>query len=739
MSHKDLDKLLEKAQNLAVDNSHEYVKLEHLVATLLQEDTIRDMLTSLGADVPTIEARLTSMLAALPTTTYHEPMPTPTLKRVLKRTITQDFLSNKSNFNAEGLLVAVLSETDAPVRALLESHTIDSERVLEYIKEKSSTEDGGDVLPLDEFCRNLNTSAKDGLIDPVIGRDVEIATMIETLARRRKNNVMLLGKEGVGKTAIAEGLARNIVNGTVPDVLDGKEVYCLEVATLLAGTKYRGEFEDRLKKILSDIEKRGNVILFVDEIHTLMGAGGGTNGAVDASNLLKPLLAKGALSCVGATTYDECAKHIDTDRAFIRRFKKIDVEPPSKEETLLIIQGLAPYYEEHHGVTYDDGVMEAIVNLSDRYIKGRFFPDKAIDVLDECATKSKLMKEASVSMDRVLESVSNTCRMPKEMIDLDDNAALSILDTRIKSKVFGQDSAIDKVVEAITLSKAGLREPNKPISSFLFVGPTGTGKTFICKQTADILGIELVKFDMSEYQESHSVAKFIGAPPGYAGYGEGEAGSGQLISEVEKHPNCVLLLDEIEKAHPKVLTVLLQIMEDGVLTSGAGKKVDFSNTIMVMTSNLGAADAEKNSMGFGVATGESKIAEAVKKQLSPEFRNRIDHTIEFNKLGDLEVEKIAINLVKESNVLLEDKDIEIVATAKAIKWLAKNGVNKQFGARPMKRLYEANVKVKVAKALVNGTLKVGGKVTVNEKDDELTIACTMPRKAKAVVADTEEE
>ena len=736
MSQENFDKILAQAQQVAEDNSHEYVKLEHIMITLLQEEKIQSIFEALGANVALIEKELQILLSLIPQISYYmKAEPTPKVKRVLKRAVTQLMFSGKKGLDADGLLVSILAEPDNHVITLLAKNSVTKDNVMEYLKQRDK-KDSGEESPLDEFCRNLNKEAADNRIDPVIGRETEVATIVKTLGRRRKNNIILVGKEGVGKTAIAEGLARKIVDKEVPDILDDKEVYCMDVASLLAGTKYRGEFEDRLKNILADIEKRGNVILFVDEIHTLMGAGGGSNGAVDASNLLKPLLAKGALSCVGATTYDEFSSHIEKDRAFMRRFKKLDIEPPSKEDTLLILNGLKKYYEEFHGVTFDDGTLDLAVNLADRYIKTRFFPDKAIDVIDEAATQAKLMKDPSVTKDTILAEVSSISKIPVEMIDLDDNKALETLDTKVKSKVFGQDKAIDLMTDAIALSKAGLREANKPIGSFLFVGPTGTGKTFLCKQMAATLGVELVKFDMSEYQEEHSVSKLIGAPPGYVGHAEGEAGAGQLISEIDKNPNCLLLMDEIEKASPRVTNVLLQAMEDGVLTGGTGKKVDFSNVIIVMTSNLGAAEAEKSSIGFKNTTNEGKINEAVKTFFTPEFRNRIDYTIEFEKLGVSEMQMIVNNAIIELNTLLEEKDLTATATVKAVEWLTEKGYDPTMGARPFKRLFQNTVKQPISKLILFGKMKPGSNITINIVGDELVVKAETRKKAIAKTTET---
>lgn len=726
MTAKNFNKVVDDAIKFAKSNYHEYLLIDHLAWALLDDPDIQALLTNLGAQHTAIKAGITNHLAnnqivTLLPSQYTQDMPVQTkhVERVLKRAMTQKLLSGSKEVTTDCILMSILCENKNAALTVLDHHGVTREVVVKYLKKGAKRSGKRGASTLEEYCRNLNESCKDGKVDPVIGRETEVQDMIEVIARRKKNNVILVGKEGVGKTALAEGLAKQIVDGLVPAVISDKVVYSLDIGSMLAGTKFRGEFEERLKNVLGEIKEMGNVILFIDEIHMIMGAGASGGGTIDASNMMKPMLANGEMTCIGATTYDEFSSHLDKDRALMRRFQKIDVNPPSVADTKRILQGVAKYYEEFHGVTYEPGALDSCVDLSERYIKARFLPDKAIDVMDFAGAKAKLDGLPTVSTDTVLGRVAKLSKMPLEMIDLKENDVLRTLDTKVKNKVFGQDSAVDLIVEAVGLSKSGLREGNKPIGSFLFVGPTGTGKTFLCKTLAANMGIQLVKFDMSEYQESHSVSRLVGAPPGYVGHGEGEAGSGQLISEIEKNPNCILLLDEIEKAHPQVLTVLLQVMEDGILTSSTGKKVDFSNVVLIMTSNLGAADAEKRSIGINNDVGESRIMEAVKRQLTPEFRNRLDHIVEFKKLTMHEMTAIVENAIVGLNETVATKNIVVTVNIAARKWLAENGYEPSMGARPFKRLFDNEVKKPISREILFGGLMGGGTVTISVSNDKL--------------------
>jgi ATP-dependent Clp protease ATP-binding subunit ClpA len=543
-----------------------------------------------------------------------------------------------------------------------------------------------------------------------------------------------VGHPGVGKTALAEGLAKKIVDGEVPDALAAKEVYSLDISALLAGTKYRGDFEERLKKVLKGIEKKGNVILFIDEIHMIMGAGSASQGSMDAGNILKPMLAKGKLRCMGATTYDEYETHFEKDKALKRRFHKYDVDEPSVKDTKRILKGLKKYYEKFHGVTYDKGTLDVATDLSERYMKNKFRPDKAIDIMDLAGAKAKLANVETVDMNYILQTVSKLAKIPMDMIDIKENDAIATLDSKIKDKVYGQDEAIETLVDAIILSKSGIREPNKPIGSYILLGPTGVGKTYVTKQLAKILGVKLVRFDMSEYMEKHTASKLIGAPPGYVGHGEGEAGSGQLISEVENNPNCVLLLDEIEKAHPDVVQILLQVMDEARLTSGTGKTVDFSNTILLMTSNLGAAESEKLNIGFAAQERTGEDDKAYKKYFTPEFRNRVDGVIKFNKLGHEEMKLIVSREVDRLNELLLDKKVTVSCLAKAKEKLAELGYDPKMGARPLARLFQEKIKKPISKQILFGDLINGGRVRIGVDDEELSLTFT-PGKAPVTTID----
>ncbi len=734
MSKRDIENIVTTAVELARSNKHEYLTVEHLLWAVLDDKGVVQVITDIGGKPTRIKGDLDKHLASdlsnlLPSHEHgDDPKKTSSVDRIMRRSLAQHMFSNSQDITGLNVLVSIMSEDRSQAVAILTAHKVTKDAVLAKLKGKSKKKPGEET-DLEKYCKNLNEQAEEGKIDPVIGRETEIKDMVEMIARRKKSNVIFTGQPGVGKTAIVEGFAKEISEGNVPEALEDKIVLSLDIGALMAGTKYRGEFEERMKNVLDEIEEKGNVVLFIDEIHMIMGAGAGSGGSVDASNLLKPALASGRMICVGATTDDEYATHFEKDRALMRRFQRLDVQAPSVEDSKRILEGVKKYYEEFHGVTYDADTLNMCVDLSERYVKTRLLPDKALDIMDSAGAKAKLDKLPTVTIDMVLERTAKMAKMPLDMLDLKENESLLNLDSRVKDIVFGQDEAIDLMVESIALSKSGLRETNKPIGSFLFVGPTGTGKTHVCKTLAEQMGVSLVKFDMSEYMEKHSVARLIGAPPGYAGHGEGEAGSGQLISQVEKNPNCVLLLDEIEKADPAVLTVLLQVMEDGVLTGGTGKKVDFSNCIIIFTSNLGAAAAEKRSIGFGNDANEGKIKEAVKKHLTPEFRNRIDHMVEFKPLGEEEMGYIVVKSIDDLNKMVEAKDITVSVSLAAREWLATNGYDRTMGARPYKRLFENLVKKPLSKKIIGGELIDGGKVSVGVKDDELTISVT---KAKVV-------
>jgi len=721
-----VSKVLEKAVGTAKANNHEYLTVDHIAVALLCDTGIIDLINEIGVNPSQVEKDLIGYIS-----TYErmirptDPKRTNALENLLRMSKVYASISGK-DMSPETLLICILGEpsvANSGACYVFDKHGIVKDEVVEILKKKTVGSEEGTLL--DQFCRNLNEDAQNDLVDPVIGREKEVQDTIEILAKRKKNNVVYVGAPGTGKSALAEGLAKKIINKEVPAAIQEKVVYSLDVPAMLAGTKYRGEFEERFKGVLKEIKKKGNVILFIDEIHMIMGAGSSSGQPMDAANMLKPMLAKGELCCVGATTYDEYSSHMEKDKALMRRFQKIDVEPTSVEDTKKILHSVKGYYENFHKVTYEEGALDLAVELADKYIKGKFFPDKAFDVIDSAGAKAKLEENPIVDSKLIMERVSKISRVPMSMIDVDESSSLENLDVRLKAKVFGQEKAIDEMVSAIAISKAGLRDKNKPIGSYLCVGSTGTGKTFLAKQLAEMLGSKLVRFDMSEYQEKHSVSKLIGAPPGYVGYGVGEAGSGQLIAEIEKNPNCVLLLDEVEKAAPEVMTVLLQVMDDGRLTSNTGKVVDFSNVILIMTSNLGARDAEKNSIGFMKEAGNPTASDdAIKTFFAPEFRNRLDGVIKFNKLTHNEIDMIVNRTVKELELLVQEKNIKINVSITARKWLAEKGFDAEFGARPLARIIQENIKKPLSKEMLYGNLRNGGNTIIDVEDDQIVLRST---------------
>lgn len=709
--------MIERAVSIANDNNHEYVTLEHILLSLLHEKDVNELILAIGGQPAKIKTDSIQFLGdpALKKPDALKDVPakrTAVLNRTFQRALTQLVFSGRNELNNESILLSILSEETSHAYYFLGKHGVSREKIIAYLR-KTEEKQGPEETFLDHFARNLNKEAADGSIDPVIGREKEVIDTIEILARRKKNNVIYVGEPGVGKTALAEGLALKIVNKEVPKALHDKVVYSLDIGALLAGTKFRGDFEERLKGVLEQVKKMGNCIMFIDEIHMILGAGATTGSQMDAGNLLKPMLAKGQLMCVGATTYDEFHEYFEKDKALLRRFQKYDIEQPSAEETKLILKGIAYQYEKFHGVTFEEGATDMCVDLADRYLKSKYFPDKAIDIMDSAGAISKLKEEKIVTIDCVVQQAAKIAHIPADMIDMKENTALENLAPRMKDKVYGQDGAIDKLVEAIFMSKAGLRNPSKPIGSFLFTGPTGTGKTYTAKKLAETLGVHFARFDMSEYMEKHTVSKFIGAPPGYVGHGEGKMGEGQLIQTIDTNPNCVLLLDEIEKANPDVITVLLQVMDDGRLTSAKGKTVDFSNVVIIMSANLGAADAEKLKIGFGNQDNEGAVEAEIKRFFSPEFRNRLDATVKFNKLTMNEMFLIVNSEVEKTEVMLTPKNISLNVTQQARDWLAKNGYDPKMGARPFERLFEERIKKPLSKEILFGKLKTGGRANVD--------------------------
>ena len=726
MSTKKVEKMIERAVGIANDNNHEYITLEHILLSLLHEKEVNELVLAIGGQPSKIKTEVITFLGdpALKKPESLKDVPakrTTVLQRTMQRALTQLVFSGRNELTSEAVLLSILSEETSHAYYFLAKSGVSREKIITQLRKTEEKQATVDESPLSLYARNLNKEAADGTIDPVIGRGKEVADTIEILARRKKNNVDYVGEPGVGKTALAEGLALKIVEKDVPKALQDKVVYSLDIGALIAGTKFRGDFEERLKGVLDEVKKLGNVIMFIDEIHMILGAGSSSGSTMDAGNLLKPMLAKGQLMCVGATTYDEFHEHFEKDKALLRRFQKYDIHQPSVAETKQILQGLMKHYEKFHGVTYDAGSTDLCVDLADRYMKNKYFPDKALDIMDAAGAVAKLNELVSVSTQTVLEQASKLARIPMDMMDIKANDALANLEPRLKNKVYGQDDAIVALTEAIFMAKAGLRKTSKPVGNFLFTGPTGSGKTYTAEKLAELMGVKLVRFDMSEYMEKHTVSKLIGAPPGYVGHGEGKMGEGQLIAEVDANPNCVLLLDEIEKASPDIFAVLLQVMDAGRLTSSKGKTVDFSNVVLIMSANAGASDAERKKIGFGSQDNSGVVDVELKRLFTPEFRNRLDAIIKFNKLSINEMRMIVNAEIEKTEVMLEGKHITLTVTSQARDWLATNGLDPQMGARPFERLFEAKVKKPLSKEILFGKLKDGGRVVVDFVNDELTV------------------
>ena len=718
-----MDRVLTQSIKNAVDYGHEYVTIEHIALVILQEKEIVDIFKKLELDISMVIKDLENYLEDSEYNNLKhssgstgDPKKTLGVERVFQRAFAQSIFNGRENVTPIDLLVSISNENNSHASYFLSINGLDRQRLIDTLSSDTSTGDFSDV----DYLKNLNIEVSNNTIDPLIGRAEEVSDVVEILARRKKNNCCLVGEPGVGKTAIAEGIAYKIVHKDVPKILLDKTVYQLDIGSMLAGTKYRGDFEERLKGVLEQVENDPSAILFIDEIHMIMGAGSAGSSNVDAANMLKPLLGKGKLLCVGATTPDEWASNFEKDRALMRRFQRLDVLEPSLKDTIAICLGLQSHYEDFHKVKYTKELINKSVELCDRYIKNKLFPDKALDVIDAAGAVTKIAQRTDVTMETVLQQVSKIAKIKTDVIDVQDTKGFKNLDTEIKSKVFGQNEAVDKLVESILVSKAGLREPNKPIGSFLFVGPTGVGKTETAKQLAESMDVKLIRFDMSEYMERHSVSKLIGAPPGYVGHAEGEMGQGMMLSEVDKNPNCILLLDEVEKAAPEVLQVLLQVMDDGRLTGSTGKTVDFTNVILLMTSNLGAAKLDTAKIGFGEKTHSDADIQATKQFFTPEFRNRIDAFIRFNKLGKPEIRSIVKRTVKDTNDLLKSNDskVKIKLTTAATKYFVEQGYDPLMGARPLKRLFEEKVKKPLSKKILFDEAHAEV-ITVDIVDDEV--------------------
>ena len=741
MLSKDVEYTLNVAFQEARDKNHEFITVEHLLLALLDNSAAISVLRACGADVDALRQELTVFLDETTPRLQDEARDTqPTLgfQRVLQRAVFHVQSSGKREVGAANLLVAIFGEQDSQAVYCLNTQNVTRLDVVNYIShgiakisgdEESegllSTDTEGESesasrSPLEQYATNLNQRARMGLIDPLIGRDQEIERVIQVLCRRRKNNPLLIGEAGVGKTAIAEGLAKRILDGEVPDVLTDSTIYSLDMGALLAGTKYRGDFEKRLKGILAQLRKEPGAILFIDEIHTIIGAGSTSGGVMDASNLIKPMLSSGELRCIGSTTYSEYRGIFEKDRALARRFQKIDVTEPTVEEAVRILQGLKSRFEQHHRVKYSREALRAAVDLSARYINDRFLPDKAIDVIDEAGAYQHLLapskRKKTIGVKDVESIVAKIARIPSKTVTHSDKDKLRTLDRDLKMTIFGQDEAIDALAGAIKMARSGLGSVEKPIGSFLFSGPTGVGKTEVTRQLARILGIELIRFDMSEYMERHTVSRLIGAPPGYVGFDQG----GLLTEAVTKHPHAVLLLDEIEKAHPDVYNLLLQVMDHGTLTDNNGRKADFRNVIIVMSTNAGAEQISRASIGFAHQDHSTDAMEAIKRMFSPEFRNRLDAIIQFSSLTPEIVSQVVDKFLIELEAQLDERKVSLTVEDAARAWLGERGFDSKMGARPMARTIQDHIKKPLAEELLFGRLAKGGHVRIALQGDSLS-------------------
>ena len=727
---------IQRSFRLASDLRHDTVGLEHLLLAIADEPQARRILATCGADLDALRRQLQDVLARaftpVPSTASVEPEPTLGFDRVIQQAMVHAAVSSARHVDTGSLLVFMLQEQDSHAAYFLRSQGVDRLILLRIISHGAKAEPaaapaGGEAAPppgsdpLLAYAADLVARAAAGQIDPLIGRRLELERMIQVLCRRRKNNPLLVGEPGVGKTALAEGLALRIQSGDVPEMLRNARVYALDLGALVAGTRYRGDFEERVKQVLDRLSKEENAILFIDEIHSLVGAGAASGGAMDAGNLLKPALANGTLRCIGSTTFSDVKQSFDRDRALSRRFQKIDVPEPSDDETLEILKGLRPHYQVHHGVLYTDAALEAAVTLSAKHLKDLHLPDKAIDVLDEAGAAQKLLppdrRVERIGPAEIEQIVARMARVPVQAVSSDDRRALSVLDAELQRVIFGQDAAIDEVASAIKLSRSGLRAADKPIANFLFAGPTGVGKTELARQLARILGIEFLRFDMSEYMEKHAVSRLIGAPPGYVGYEEG----GLLIDAVRKAPHAVLLLDEIEKAHPDMFSILLQVMDHATLTDSHGRKADFRHVILIMTTNAGARDLSDRHLGFREAASGGSSRGAIERTFTPEFRNRLDAVVNFNPLGTAEIERVVDRQIDELRAMVAPKGITLTLEPAARSLLAEQGFDRAFGARPMARLIERSVKKPLSEALLFGPLAQGGVVRVTVEDGAIRL------------------
>lgn len=764
MLSRQLEQTLHRALAHANARHHEFATLEHLLLALTDDQDAVAVMRACGVDLDLLKQEVSHYIDTELQNLVHpaseEAKPTSSFQRVLQRAAIHVQSSGREEVTGANVLVALFSERESNAVFFLQEQEMTRFDAVNYIshgiakvpgqaeartvhganddaQEENVIKKGREAL--DAYCINLNNKAINGKIDPLIGRESEVERTIQVLCRRSKNNPLYVGDPGVGKTAIAEGLARRITEGDVPEVLKNATIYALDMGSLLAGTRYRGDFEERIKAVLTELQAIEGSVLFIDEIHTVIGAGATSGGAMDASNLLKPSLSSGSLRCIGSTTYKEYRNHFEKDRALVRRFQKIDVNEPNIEDAIRILKGLKPYYEEHHKVTYSEEAIRAAVELSARYIGDRKLPDKAIDVIDEAGAAQMLLPEDKrkkvIGLSDIESTVSKIARIPPKTISKDDKEALANLERDLRTLVFGQDQAIEALTSAIKLSRAGLREPEKPIGSYLFSGPTGVGKTEVARQLAKSLGVELTRFDMSEYMERHSVSRLIGAPPGYVGFDQG----GMLTDKIDQHPHSVVLLDEIEKAHPDLFNILLQVMDYGKITDNNGKTVDCRNIILIMTTNAGASDMAKATVGFERTVREGDDEEAINRTFTPEFRNRLDAVIPFKALSPATIGRVVDKFIMQLEAQLGDRGVTIELTSEARQWLGKKGYDPAMGARPLGRVIQEHVKKPLAEELLFGRLTKGGAVKIAVKDGKLAFEYPPSKPGKPTEPELEHE
>ncbi|MFT4091780.1 MAG: ATP-dependent Clp protease ATP-binding subunit ClpA [Asticcacaulis sp.] len=758
-----LEETLHRAVGHANAHHHEYATLEHLLLALVDDTDAAGVMTACNVDLVKLRTALATYietdLKSLIVPQSEEAKPTAGFQRVIQRAVIHVQSSGRDEVSGANVLVAIFSERESHAAFFLQEQEMTRYDAVNYIAHgiakkpgaseprtvRGATEDtppeekngkAASTDALSTYCVDLNEKSRHGKVDPLIGRSAEVERCIQILCRRTKNNPLLVGDPGVGKTAIAEGLAKKIVDGEVPEVLAGATIYSLDMGTLLAGTRYRGDFEERVKQVVKELEAHPNAVLFIDEIHTVIGAGATSGGAMDASNLLKPALASGALRCMGSTTYKEYRQHFEKDRALVRRFQKIDVNEPSLDDTIKILKGLKPYYETFHNLKYTDPAIKTAVELSARYITDRKLPDKAIDVIDEAGALQMVLPESKrkkvIGPKEIEAVIAKIARIPSKSVSKSDTEALRDLEVDLQRVVFGQDEAIAQLSSAMKLARAGLRDPQKPIGCYLFSGPTGVGKTEVAKQLASTLGIELLRFDMSEYMERHTVSRLIGAPPGYVGHDQG----GLLTDAVDQQPHAVVLLDEIEKAHSDIYNILLQVMDHGQLTDAVGKKVDFRNVVLIMTTNAGASDNQKNSIGFGRGRVEGEDDVAIKRLFTPEFRNRLDAIVPFSQLKPEVISQVVQKFILQLEMQLADRNISIELTEDAANWLAENGYDELYGARPLARVIQENIKKPLADEILFGKLVRGGHILVKLADGKIAFDITPAKDRNSSKAET---